>query len=243
MSKLIAIWGPPGTGKTTMAVKLGDALQGQFSMHVYTVFADTTTPALPVLFPTLKREEMYSMGFTLSKADILQRDIEACTVTVPNHPDLGYLGYKDGENHFSYPRADEKKYAEFLMVLKNMADAVIVDCTAVPDTLSKVAMANADAIIRMVSPDLKSVCFCSSQLPIMAEPFYQLDNHIIVLNENASDVYSPVYDAGHYFVDTAFTLPYCHDIRLQSFNGDLLNRTKSKKFNMQLAAIIERIVE
>lgn len=243
MSKLIAIWGPPGAGKTTLSVKLALALQAQMAMHVYTVFADTTTPTLPVLFPTMKSDEMYSMGFALSKVHATNMEIEACTVTTKEHPDLAFLGYKDGENHFSYPAADVEKNQRFLMTLSEMADAVIVDCTSVPNELSRAAMTNADIIFRVVSPDLKSVAFCSSQLPIMADPAFQCDKHITVINELASDVYSPVYEASHYFTNAAFTLPYCHDIRLQSFNGDLLNGTRNKKFNRQMLALVSKIAE
>ena len=243
MSKLIAVWGPPGSGKTTVCVKLALALQAHVGMQVYTVFADTTTPTLPVLFPTMKSEDMYSMGFALSKVHANYREIESCTVTVKEHPDLAFLGYKDGENHFSYPSADIEKNQQFLLTLSEMADAVIVDCTAVPNELSHAAMTSADIIFRVVSPDLKSVSFCSSQLPIMADPSYQCDNHVIVINEIASDVYSPVYEASHYFTNAAFTLPYCHDIRLQSFNGDLLAGTRSKKYNREMCELVTRIVE
>ena len=242
MGKLIAIWGPPGAGKTTFAVKLGLALQENTGMHVYTVLCDTTTPALPVLFPRIKTDDMYSIGFALSKVHATQNEIEACTVSMKSHPDLAFLGYKDGENHFSYPATDVAKNAELLMTLTDMADAVIVDCTAVPDNMSKAAMANADIIFRVVSPDLKSVSFCSSQLPLLVDPVYQCDNHITIINEIANDVYSPVYEASQYFSNVEITLPYCHDIRMQSFNGDLLNSTRSKKYNKQMIEILNKIV-
>lgn len=243
MGKMIAIWGPPGVGKTTLAVKLGAALHDTAKMSVYTVFADTTTPALPVLFPTRKADELFSLGSCLSKADITQREIENSTVTVKKLADAGYLGYKDGENRYSYAAADDTKCIEFLTILRGMADIVIVDCTSIPDTLSKAAMTFADTVIRVVAPDLKSVCFCSSQLPIMAGPDYQCDDHLIVVSVNTNDVIMPVDDIAHAFSDTPFILPYCAEVRQQSFNGNLMDRVVNNKFNAKLNVILNKVLE
>lgn len=243
MSKLIAIWGPPGAGKTTFTIKLGAALHDKHRKSVYTVFADNTIPALPVVFPTKKADELLSVGTALSKVDTTQRDVEACTVTVKNFQNIGYLGYKDGENRFSYPQPHELKCLEFLAVLKDMADFVLVDCTSVPDTLSKMAMSKADVIIRLVSPELKSVCFCASQLPIMEDPMFQIDKHLVVLNVNTTEVFLPVADAEHYFGKNIATLPYNPEIRQQSANGELVSSTMHKKYNVQLNAIMSKILE
>lgn len=237
MGKLIAIWGAPNVGKTTLAVKLGKLFSEEKKKTVFTVFADDTTPALPVLFPTKKADDMYSIGVPLSKVDITTKDIEANTVTVKSHQNYGFLGYKDGENRYSYAFADETKCAFFLNLLKSMCDFVIVDCTSIPNTLSKVAMANADRVIRVVSPELKCICFYSSQLPIMADPFYQCDRHLIVLNEPQSDVFLPSDDIRSHFGKPFLKFPYCREIQVQSANGVLLDRIKNKKYNEQLRAV------
>ena len=156
---------------------------------------------------------------------------------------MGYLGYKDGENRFSYAAVDEMKCIEFLTLLKDMADIVIVDCTCIPDTLSKTAMTFADQVIRIVAADLKSVCFCTSQLPIMAEPAYQCDKHLIVVNVNTNDVIAPVEDTAHYFSDTSFTLPFSSEVRLQSFNGTMTDRVLHKKFNQKLNEIVNIVLD
>ena len=242
MSKLIAIWGPPNVGKTTVAVKLGKILCDYEDSTVFTVLADNTTPALPVLFPSKKSDDMYSIGEILSKVDIATKDIEANTVTVKSHKNYGFLGYKDAENRFTYAYADESKCEFFLNLLKSMCDYVIVDCTSVPNTLSKVAMANADKVVRVVSPELKSISFLSAQLPIMAEPLYQCDHHLMVLNEPQSDVFLPSDDLHSHYGKPFLKLHYCREIQVQYANGELLDKIRHKKYNEQLKAVAAELI-
>ena len=58
MSKLIAVWGTPQSGKTTFTVKLANALnlggKGKSIHSAIAVFPDITTPAAPTVFPTTK---------------------------------------------------------------------------------------------------------------------------------------------------------------------------------------------
>lgn len=243
MGKLIAIWGAPNSGKTTVAVKLCSVLNLHKDATVYSVFADDTTPALPVLFPRRKSEDFRSLGACLSKASITEEDIEASTVTSKDRPNLGLLGYLDGENCYSYARADEDKCREFLTLLKTMTDFVIVDCTSVLNALSVAALKEADTVIRIGSADLKSICFFSSQLPLLADPAYQCDKHIPVLNINSNGGYVPVDDSRHCFGDTPYTLPYCRDIAVQTMNGDLFSRARDKKYNLQIKAIASKVTE
>ena len=53
MSKLIAIWGAPNSGKTTFATKLALSIYESFSSTVLELLCQNETPALPVLFHTV----------------------------------------------------------------------------------------------------------------------------------------------------------------------------------------------
>lgn len=242
MSKLIAVWGSPNSGKTTFAVKLAAAVYAQYSCTVLTVFTDDVAPALPVLFPMRKAEDLCSMGVPLSKAEIAQGDIIGSIVTVREKMNFGFLGYKDGENRYTYPEAGENKCREFFRMVQTLADVVIADCTAEMNTLSKAAVTDADSVIRIVSPDLKSISFCSSQLPLYTDPLLKPDQHIIGLNVNESEVYMPVEDARQHFGGVSFTLPYSREIRLQTINGTLTGKTKDKKYNAKLKAVTEKVI-
>lgn len=242
MSKLIAVWGSPESGKTTFAVKLASAIYGQYKSTVLAVLADDVTPTLPVLFPTRKSEDLYSIGCPLSRAEITPGDVVAGIVTLKDKQNFGFLGYKDGENRYTYPEPGEAKCREFLRVVQTLADVVIVDCTSQMNALSKAAVQDADTMIRLVSPDLKSIAFCASQLPLYADPAYHSDQHIIGLNTNRNDVYLPVEDAKQHFGEVSFVLPFSQDIRLQAVNGTLTDRTKDRVYNEKLKAIAGKVM-
>ena len=55
MSKLIAVWGTPDSGKTTFATKLARSIYEEYQSTVIVVYADNETPTLPVIFPNYKK--------------------------------------------------------------------------------------------------------------------------------------------------------------------------------------------
>ena len=107
MGKLIAVWGSPGSGKTTFSVKLAEALNSRSKKSAghktLVVFTDLTSPVVPVVFPNRKSEDIYSLGSVLVKTDLSPNVIFSNTMFIKDRSDLGYLGYTAGENKFSYP--------------------------------------------------------------------------------------------------------------------------------------------
>lgn len=242
MSKLIAVWGAPTSGKTVFSVKLASAVYERYNSTVLMLSCDDATPVLPCLFPALKSDELYSVGEPLSKTDITQQEVIKAIVTLKGKINLGYLGYKDGENKYTYPAYGEKKALMLLEVLKSLADFVIVDCTSILNILSAVALKNADEIIRLASPALKTVSFFSSQLPLYADPAYRLEQQIVGLNINEADCYMPIEEAKSHFREISFTLPYCRDIRQQCIDGTLTKTVRDKKYSAKFKAIADKIV-
>ena len=59
MSKIIAVWGSPNSGKTTLSVKLARFIYEKYNAIVTVVCADEITPALPVIFPNKKADEIF----------------------------------------------------------------------------------------------------------------------------------------------------------------------------------------
>ena len=58
MSKIIAVWGSPGSGKTTTACKLAYELASKTGKDTALLTNDIIAPSLPVLFPILKKKDM-----------------------------------------------------------------------------------------------------------------------------------------------------------------------------------------
>lgn len=243
MSKLIAVWGSPDSGKTTFALKLASAVYERYSSTVLALSCDDTIPALPCLFPSLKADELYSVGAPLSQTEITQQAVIDSIVTRKGKVNLGYLGYKDGENKHTYPAYDESKAKELLEVVKSLADFVVVDCTSSLDNiLAATAVKEANEVIRLATPTLKSIAFFASQLSRYADPVFQCERHVLGLTCTEADCYMPIEEAKSYFRDVAFTLPYCREIRQQSIDGKLPDPVHDKKYAAKFRAIADKVV-
>lgn len=149
--KIIAVWGSPASGKSTFAVKLATAIYDNFESTVIVLFTDLETPMIPVIFPNDKPEDNGSVGVPLSKTDIEKEEIIKNLVTVKSRQNFGFIGYKDGENKFTYPRFGRAKAEELLARLSELADYVIVDCVSSLESnpLASTAVELADQIIRL----------------------------------------------------------------------------------------------
>ena len=80
MSKLIAVSGSPGSGKTTVAVKLAQELQGYSNSVVIYISFDWNTPSLSYIFPQNKSEDLFSVGKIFNMTDIYKEDVLKQTV-------------------------------------------------------------------------------------------------------------------------------------------------------------------
>ncbi|MDD4495065.1 MAG: hypothetical protein PHV32_12120 [Eubacteriales bacterium] len=244
MGKIITIWGSPNSGKTTLSVKLARFIYEKYNAIVTVVCADEITPALPVIFPNKKADEIFSIGTPLSKPDITQNEVIKNIVTNKNMSNLGFLGFKDGENRFTYPAFDKDKVEFLLMILKNLADVVIVDCTSnIQDVMTVTALKMADTVIRIATPDMKSVSFYSSQLPLMSDPKYKRDEHIVCMNTTDNSVFTPVSEAVSHFNNIAFSFSFCQGIKNQYMNGTLLEKFSDKKWDSAIKALAEKVAK
>ncbi|HPE95346.1 MAG TPA: hypothetical protein PLT66_04695 [Bacillota bacterium] len=243
MAKFIAVWGSPNSGKTTFATKLARSIYEEYQSTVIVVYSDFETPSLPVIFPNYKAENLFSVGVPLSKTEITQEDVVKQIVTVKNKMNFGFLGFKDGENKFTYPQFDEGKVRSLYAVLATLADYIVIDCTSrLANPLARVALKEADEVIRLASPDLRCISYYTSQLPLYAEPRFRLDEHIQGLNVPDEDLYMPIDDAKAHLSDVRFTIPFSRLVKQQMLDGHLYEAVNDKKFNDKFKAIVDKIV-
>lgn len=242
--KIIAVWGSPHSGKTTFATKLATAIYSSFESTVITLYTDLQTPMLPVLFPFEKPEDLGSVGYPLSRTEVEQSDIIASLVTVKEMQNFGFLGYRTGENKYTYPKYGKAKAEDLLNALCKLADYVIVDCTSNPEdnTLAGTAIEKADQIIRLSSPDLCSICFFLSQLPVYSDSRFRLDDHIQGINIPDADVLIPIEEAKAQLGDVSFTLPYSSAVKEQFQQGKLHVKTTDKRFEARIREIAGKVV-
>ena len=243
MAKTIAVWGSPHSGKTTFATKLACAIYEEYQSTIIVLYSDMVTPTLPIIFPNEKSEDMTSIGKVLSEVEITKESVVRQIMTVKSKVNLGFLGFRDGENKFTYPRFDEDKVKAMFAATGELCDYLIVDCTSsLSNPIAGVAVRTAGQVIRLASPDLASVSFFSSQLRLYTDPEYWLNEHIAGLNTPDSDLFMPIEDAKKRFSDVRFTIPYCREVKQQMLDGKLYAEVTDKKFNEKLRAIAEKVV-
>ena len=239
-AKIIAVWGSPHSGKTTFATKLASAIYDTYKTTVIVLYPDLDTPTLPVLFPNAKPEELGSVGVPLSAIDLDMESVLAQLVSVKKRENLCYLGYRTGENRFTYPRYSKAKAEDLLDKLCELADYVIVDCPSVPDgnLLAVAAMERAQQVLSLATPDLSSMSFFLSQLPLFSDPAKFIQG----LNTVTEDVFLPIEEAKAHLKDLCFTVPFCREVKEQSLSGKLWEQTTDKRFHKRMTEVAQKVV-
>lgn len=98
---VLAVWGSPGSGKTTVAVRLAKYLADR-RRNVVLLLCDMTAPMLPCICPASELECERSLGSVLAAAHVSEVLVKNNLVT---HKRLGYLtmlGMLKGENEYTY---------------------------------------------------------------------------------------------------------------------------------------------
>ena len=108
-AKIIAVWGSPHSGKTSFAQKLATPIYDNYQATVIVLYTDLETPTLPVIFPNEKAEDIGSVGIPLSKTEIDTDDVIKNLVTIKERQNFGFIGYREGDNKFTYPRFGKAK--------------------------------------------------------------------------------------------------------------------------------------
>ncbi len=241
MAKIIAVIGSPGSGKTTVTLKLAQELYCATSNGaVIYISPSLKVPALGVLFPNYTPDSIFSLGSMFDKTDIYEEDILNHLVTVKSMNNFGCLGYKAGENKYDFAELTEDKVNAFFEVLNNMAGYVFVDCTDEEnDLISQIALRNAQKVVMVLSPDLKSMVYLTSNEELFGTNSEQA---IRVLNANENELYAPVDDVRTNVKNIEYILPFSKQVRSQQLDGLLYKRAKDKKYRVVLSKIVNRII-
>lgn len=125
MGKIIAVCGSPGSGKTTASLKIAEEIYYAKNGSVIFLSPDLNVPCLAFVFPNCKEEELYSVGVAMDRTDIYREDVLRQMNYVKSMENFGFLGYKAGENKYSYPRPTEDKILNLFSILKELAIIVL----------------------------------------------------------------------------------------------------------------------
>ena len=133
-----------------------------------------------------------------------------------------------GENIFTYSEYSKERAVDFLILLRHLADFIIVDCSSIfaYDILSAVALEMADSVVRLCNSNLKAVSYFSSYLPLLEDRKFNIDRHINVLS-NAKDN-EPREQIKEMYRGVKYELFFNEEIEDQFLTGELFNELKSK---------------
>ncbi|MDD4509482.1 MAG: ATP-binding protein, partial [Oscillospiraceae bacterium] len=129
MSKIIAVWGSPGSGKSMFCCILAKMLT-QDKKKAIIINADQGTPMLPIWLPEQIIETTASIGQVFMAVEIETALVASHVTVLKNYPFIGLMGYSAGENPLSYP---ELRYDAVLCTAEmagKLVDYVILDCSS-----------------------------------------------------------------------------------------------------------------
>lgn len=181
--KVLAVMGSPSCGKTTTAVKLALTLAGA-KKNVVVVFCDPFTPVIPAVLSANIIHDT-SLGSLLTVPTLAQSDILNACIPIESSEYISLLGYCGGESLMHYPKITRDKVVEFFVMLRYLADYIIIDCASVieADPASIVAIELADKVLKLGSANLKGVSYYQTHDPMLADSRFRKEVQITVIGD------------------------------------------------------------
>ena len=247
---VLAVWGSPSSGKTTVAVKLAKYL-ADHKKNVILVLCDMTAPMLPCICSTSSLEcqkgsnrPYGSLGSILSSAHVTEQIIKDNMITHKKMAHFTMIGMLKGENEYTYAAYSRVQAEELIASLRKIAPYVIIDCSSyiANDILSAVSIMECDSLLRLSNCDLKSISYLSSQLKLLYNNKLNSSKQYKVVS-NVKSNHGIEHIAGA-IGNIVYQLPYSEEIEEQYLEGDLLanlNLKNSRGFRKEIEKIAEEV--
>ena len=241
MPKIIAFYGSPGSGKTTVAFKTA-LLTYSCTPEAKILFLspDMTVPSIALLFPNYRPEEVLTLGQILDATDVGETAVFKNMVTVERKEDFACLGFKSGDNILSYPTPTDDKIDSLFRTLKGIADYIIVDCTdRSDDKISKRALLEAEVKFRVISADPKGMAWFSSMKTV---PSFADDKAYNIVNTLEKDLFLATEEVCSTLGTVIAIMPYSKGIKQQMIDGRLYEDLKDRAYNNKLEHLLSKII-
>lgn len=241
MPKLIAFYGSPGSGKTSIALKTAMETYIQTKDEVIAFLSpDMTVPSVALLFPNYAPDEVVSLSDIFDNTAITNESLLKNGVTVKNMKDFFALGFKAGENRYSFPTPTPEKINSLFSALSDVAGYIFVDCTNdETDEISKKALAMADAVVRIITPDLKGMAWYSSNKNSDRTEGEDLFN---VVSITEKDLYLPTEEVCTKLHSIAALLPYSKALKQQMLDGRMYERLSDKAYTKKIMSLAGKLI-
>ena len=243
MNKIIAVWGNPNSGKTTLSLKLALELE-KMGKSVMIIMADAYTPGISAILPFIDTKDK-SLGEVLSSVEVTQESILKKCISLEKHKNIVFMSYLHGENLRTYADYGKDRTLDLFILLRHLADHIIVDCSSCfpHDLLTRTALELSDKVVRLTTPDLKAVSFLDALMPLLDERKFGAEHHLKVLS-NVKPQYPKDIVANRYG-GIGMALPYTSEVEKQHLEARLLEDLTDKNsqfYNRAVKNLIKEIL-
>ena len=238
-NKIIAIWGNPNSGKTTLSIKLALELE-KMGKSVMVIMAEANTPGISTILPFMDTKDK-SLGEVLSSVEVTQESILKKCMTLEKHKNIALMSYLHGENLRTYADYGKDRTLDFFILMRHLADHIIVDCSSYfhHALLTRAALELSDQVVRLIAPDLKAVSFFDALMPLLAERKFGVEHHLKVLS-NVKPQYPKDIVASR-FGGIGMELPYTSELENQHLEARLFENLTDKNslfYNMEVKKLV-----
>jgi len=131
------------------------------------------------------------------------------------------IGLQKGESERCYPIAPTELIRQLLEALRDMASYVVIDCSSYIyfDELSAMSILEADAVLRLMNCDLKSVSYLSSQQEYLKMGGFDFDKMYKAVNNVKSSEASEHME--QVMGNAVFSIPHSPEVTSQVLAGNL----------------------
>ena len=239
MSKAIAVWGSPGSGKSMFCCILAKALTRDKKKAII-ISAEPGTPMLPVWLPSQIIDTNASIGHAFTAVEIDTALVASSVTVLKDYPFIGLMGYTAGENPLSYP---ELKYDISLQVIaaaKKLVDYVILDCSStITNIFTPASIESSEVIVRILTPDLKGMSYVKAHQPVMVDTRFRWDDHISLAG--MARPFHAIEEMGHLIGGFDGLLPYSKEIDRCATEGNMFGAINY--INPKYTAALKKVLE
>lgn len=177
MGKIITLYGPDGSGKTTLAYALADRLAGPDHL-VLIVHTDFTRPVLQEHSPN--KQDALSLGQLLMVEDM--NDLDRTVIPLKNK-NVFVTGILGGENYASYHDYPPEAARAFLRAAATAFDTVILDTTDyVRDGLALAGLDQCSHMAYLIPPNIQGIVFAKAYAGLL-ESFHAKEKAVYIAAE------------------------------------------------------------
>jgi len=241
MSKIITIWGSPGSGKSMFSCILAKSLT-QDKRKALIINADISVPMLPVWLPEQMLQTNTSIGQVLSSIEIDTTIVASHVTVLKNYPFIGLMGYSAGENPLSYPELKYNMVLELIAAAAKLVEYVILDCSSnMTNVFTPAAIESADLAIRILTPDLKGVNYLKAHQPLLTDCRFHYDDHLTFAG--LARPFHAIDEMGYLIGSFDGLLPYSKEIDRCSTEGSMFGAISycNPKYIASINKVLERL--